>query len=119
MLYSSGLMRKLLVTSMFAVPLLFSQASSPSIAGVWKADLQKSKIPGPPNVHLTQYLAIIEEKTVVVNRRTQEKGPEIDETIGTWGGPRGEQRSTLSFLVTGKLHVRYVQGVPTELTAAW
>ncbi len=116
MLYSSELMRKLLFLSVFVAPLLFSQAPSPSIAGVWKADLQKSKIPGPP---VTEYLSMFEEKTVVVNRRTQEKGPEMDETTGTWGGPHGDERTALSFLVNGKPSVRPVQGVPTELTASW
>lgn len=116
MLYSSAFMRKLVVLSVLAAPLLFSQSPSPSIAGVWKADLQKSKIPGPP---ITDYLSIFEEKTVVVNRRTQEKGPEIDETTGTWGGPRGEQRASLSFVVNGKPVVRPYEGVPTQLTASW
>lgn len=109
-------MRKLLALSVFAAPFLFSQSSVPSIAGVWKADLQKSKIPGPP---ITDYLSIFEEKTVVLNRRTQEKGPEIDETTGTWGGPRGEQRSSLSFVINGKPVVRPYEGVPTQLTASW
>jgi Photosynthetic reaction centre cytochrome C subunit len=109
-------MGKLLAFSVFALSFLFSQSPSPSIAGVWKADLQKSKIPGPP---ITDYLSIYEEKTVVVNRRTQEKGPEIDETTGTWGGPRGEQRTALSFLVNGKSVVRPYEGVPTQLTASW
>jgi hypothetical protein len=112
-------MRKLLFTGVFLIPLLFSQAPNPSIAGVWKADLEKSKIPGPPNVHITDYLSIIEEKTVVINRRTQEKGPEIDETTGMWGSPHGEERSRLSFLVTGKPAVRPYEGVPTEMTASW
>lgn len=112
-------MRKLLLAGVFSASLLFSQTPNPSIAGVWKADLQKSKIPGPPNVQITEYLSIIEEKTVVINRRTQEKGPELDETTGMWGGPRGEQRSTLSFLLTGKPAVRPYQGVPTGMTASW
>lgn len=112
-------MRKLLAISVFAVPFLFSQSPNPSIAGVWKADLEKSKIPGPPNVHYTEFLSIIEEKTAVVNRRTQEKGPEIDETTGLWGGPRGEQRVALSFIVTGKPVVRPYEGIPTEMTASW
>ena len=119
MLYSTALMRKLLLTGVLWVPLLFSQSPNPSIAGVWKADIQKSKIPGPPNTQITEYLSIIEEKTVVINRRTQEKGPEIDETTGVWGSPHGEERSKLSFLVTGKPAVRPYQGVPTEMIASW
>lgn len=113
-------MRKLLAVGVFAAPLLlFSQAPSPSIAGVWKADLEKSTIPGPPNAKVTDYLSIIEEKQVVINRRTQEKGPEVDETTGVWGGPHGDERITLSFLVTGKPAVRPYEGIPTEFTASW
>lgn len=109
-------MGKLLILGVLATPLLFSQSPSPSIAGVWKADLQKSKIPGPP---ITEYLTIFEEKTAIINRRTQEKGPELDETTGTWGGPHGAERMALSFYLTGKPAVRSYEGVPTEMTAAW
>jgi hypothetical protein len=109
-------MRKLLALSVLAIPFVFAQSPTPSIAGVWKADLQKSKIPGPP---ITEYLSIFEEKTVVINRRTQEKGPEIDETTGTWGGPHGEERIALGFPIVGKPIVRSLQGVPTEMTASW
>ena len=90
-------------------------AGSPAIAGVWKADLSKSKIAGPP---LENYLAIIEQKTVVVNRRTGEQAPELDETTGTWS-QRGEQRSVLSFLTNGMPAVRPFQGIPTRFTASW
>src|ERR1700685_1969142 len=112
-------MRKLLALVVLAAPLLVSQSTPPSIAGVWKADLEKSKIPLPPNVHVTDYLSIIEEKSVVINRRTQEKGPELDEATGMWGGAHGEERIALSFLLTGKPAVRAFQGVPTEFTAFW
>ncbi|HEX4749540.1 MAG TPA: photosynthetic reaction center cytochrome c subunit family protein [Bryobacteraceae bacterium] len=112
-------MRKLLTVAALSAATLLAQSSSPNITGVWKADLEKSKIPGPPNVKITDYLSIIDEKEVIINRRTQEKGPEIDDTTGTWGGPRGESRSTLKFLVTGKSSVRPYQGVPTEMTASW
>jgi hypothetical protein len=119
MLYSGEFMRKLLVLSFFAASFLVGQTPNPSIAGVWKADLEKSKIPAPPDAHYTDYLSIIEEKTVVINRRTQEKGPEIDETTGLWGGPHGEQRSGLSFLLTGKPVVRSYEGIPMQMTASW
>ncbi len=112
-------MRKLLAIATLVAPLLISQSTPPSIAGVWKADLQKSKLPLPPNVQITDYLSIIEEKSVVINRRTQEKGPELDESTGMWGGEHGEQRVALSFLLTGKPAVRPYQGVPTEFTASW
>jgi hypothetical protein len=109
-------MRRFLALSVLAIPSIFAQSPSPSIAGVWKADLEKSKIPGPP---IKEYLTIFEEKTVVVNRRTQEKGPELDETTGMWGGPHGDERTSLSFLLTGKPVVRPYQGVPAEMTASW
>ncbi len=91
------------------------QAEAPGILGVWKADLQKSKIAGPP---MTDYAVLIEQKTVVVNRRTGEKGTEIDETTVA-KGQRGEQRSVLSFFPTGKPVVRYYQGVPNRITASF
>ncbi len=77
LLYSTAIMR-LLTLGLFGAAVLFAQ--SPSITGVWKADLQQSKISGPP---LTNYLEIIEQKMVVVDRRSGEKGPEIDETTGS------------------------------------
>ena len=108
-------MRRVLALAVLcAVPFLCAD-SSPDITGVWKADLEKSKIAGPP---LTDYLTIIEQKTVVLNRRTQEKGPQIDENTA-FHGPRGEQRIAFSFPVTGKPAVRYFQGVPTQMTASW
>lgn len=106
-------MMRLLAAGLFGTSLLFAQ--SPNITGVWKADLQQSKVAGRP---VTNYLEIIEQKTVVVNRRTGEKGPEIDETTGMWG-EEGEQRSSLSFLVTGQPTVRPFEGIPTRLTANW
>ncbi len=106
-------MWKFLALAAFSASVLLAQ--SPDITGVWKADLQKSKFAGPPP---TDYLEIIEQKTVVVDRRTQEKGAEIDETTGAWG-EHGEQRSLLSFLVTGKPVIRPVQGIPARLTASW
>lgn len=112
-------MRKLLALSVFLGIAAFAQSPSPSIAGVWKANLEKSKIPGPPNAKLTEYLSIIEEKEVVINRRTQEKGPELDDLTGMWGGAHGPERVALSFLVTGKPAVRAYQGIPTEMTASW
>ncbi len=110
-------MRKLVALAVFAASPFLAQSpsASPDIAGVWKADLQKSKIPGPP---LTDYLEIIEQKTVVIDRRTGEKGPELDETTGSWS-QRGEQRSSLSFLTNGKAAIRPYQGIPTRLTASW
>lgn len=104
---------RLLAVGLFAAPLLFAQL--PDITGVWKADLQQSKLAGPP---VANYLEIIEQRIVVVNRRTGEKGPQIDETTGIWS-EEGEQRSLLSFLVTGQPTVRPFEGIPTRFTANW
>lgn len=107
-------MQKLLLLAICAIPALFAQAPSP-ITGVWKADLQKSKIAGPPP---SNYLAIFEEKTVVINRRTQEKGQQLSETTGIWG-EHGEERSLLAFVPNGKPAIHPYQGVPTRITASW
>ncbi len=98
------------------IPLLsLAQSDAPAITGVWKADLSKSKFAGPP---LTNYLEIIEEKTVVIDRRTQEKGQEIEETSGAWG-EHGQQRSLLTFVPNGKPAIRPYQGIPARMTASW
>jgi hypothetical protein len=103
-------MQKLAAIFLLQVPLVFAQA--PAITGVWKADLQKSKIAGPP---ISEYIEIVEAKTFT-DRRTKETAPELDETIGTTG-QRGLQRSTLSYLTNGKSSVRPYMGIPTRLTA--
>lgn len=108
-------MQKVVLLAAFPLALLCAQAQSPNIAGVWKADLPKSKIAGPPP---TLYLEIIEEKTVVIDRRTQEKGEELDETCGVWG-ERGERRSLLAFVPNGKPAIRSYQGIPARMTASW
>jgi|GEM_PF-2048520 len=91
------------------------QSQTPDITGVWKADLQRSKIPGPP---LTDYLVIFKQKTVVVNRRTGEQAPEMDETTGTWA-KFGERRSLITFLINGQPSIRPYEGVPTRVTGSW
>ncbi len=115
MLYFSANMWKSLSLAFLAVPLLFAQSPAPNITGVWKADLQKSKIAGPPP---SNYLEIIQEKTVVIDRKTQEKAQELDELTGVWS-PRGEQRSPLAFVPNGKAYLRAYEGVPTRITASW
>ena len=77
--------------------------------------MQKSKFAGPPP---TSYLEMIEEKTVVLDRKTQEKGQEVDELSGTWS-QRGERRALLAFVPNGKPYIRPYQGIPTRLTAGW
>jgi hypothetical protein len=108
-------MQKMLALAACTASLLVAQSPSPNVMGVWKADLQKSKIAGPP---LSDYLEIIQEKTVVLDRHTQEKGQELDELTGV-RNQRGEQRSLLSFVPNGKPYMRAYQGVPTRMTASW
>jgi hypothetical protein len=87
-------------------------AQSPAISGVWKADLQKSKIAGPP---IKDYVAIIEQKEAVFNRRTGEKAPEVVETAAVTG-EHGSHRSVLMFFDNAKPAVRLYEGIPTRLT---
>ena len=87
-------------------------AATPNLAGVWKADLTKSKVPGPP---LTNYLVMIEQKSAVFDRRTKEEAPEVIETTGTWG-QRGAMRSILRAFDNGKPIILPYEGVPTRLT---
>ena len=97
------------------LPFAYNQSQSPDITGVWKADLGKSKIAGPP---VSDYLVIIEQKIVEVDRKTGEKGPEINELTGI-KTQRGESRALLAFLPSGKPAFRPYQGVPTRMTASW
>jgi len=87
-------------------------AQSPNISGVWKADLQKSKIAGPP---IKDYLAIIEQKPQVLNRRTGEKALAITETAAVTG-EHGQFRSSLTFFESEKPVMRPYEGIPTRLT---
>ncbi len=91
-------------------------AQTPDLTGVWKADLQKSKIPGPPGSAPTRYLIMIERRQEMFNRATKEMAPAIVETTGIWS-ERGEQRSVLSVFENGRPSIRPYQGVPTRLTA--
>jgi hypothetical protein len=87
---------------------------TPDIRGVWKADLQKSKVAGPP---IQSYVVLIERKTYT-NPRTKETAPEIEETTGI-RGEHGEGRSVLTFLENGKSFVRPYEGIPTRLVGSW
>jgi hypothetical protein len=108
-------MKRVLLLALAGVPLILAQSPGPNILGAWKADLQRSKFSGPTP---SQYLELIEEKTVVINRRKQEKAQETEELSGTWG-EHGAERSLLSFVSSGKPIVRYYQGVPARITAQW
>jgi len=106
-------MRTILVLTAFVAPLCFAQTPS-ELLGVWKADLQKSKFAGPAP---TQFLEIFEEKTVVVDRRTQEKAQQVQELSGVWG-EHGEERALLEFVPNGKPYLRAYEGVPARITAS-
>jgi hypothetical protein len=101
--------RKLLVAAIFGTVLC---AQTPNIAGVWKADLQKSQFPGPPgpqNAARTpsNYLVIIEQS-----------GDKVSEKTGVYR-QNNEERSDLAFVTDGKPIVAYFHGVPTQITASW
>jgi hypothetical protein len=87
-------------------------AEMPHFSGVWKADLQKSKLGGGPPP--TSYLVLIEQKSGVVNQRTKETAPEFIETSRTTS-ERGEQRSVLTAFEYAKPIVRPYDGIPTRL----
>lgn len=78
-------------------------AQPPALSGVWKADLEKSKLgPQPPPVN---YLVIIEQD-----------GPKVVETTGIWT-ERGQQRSRITFNLEGKPSIVLYRGIPTRVTA--
>jgi hypothetical protein len=113
LVYFSEPMRKIVGLAILSAALVCAQ--SPRFSGVWKADLQKSKIAGPPGAAPTKYLMLIEQKTAVFNRRTKEEAPEVVETAAIWG-EHGEQRQKLTVFTNGKPTVRPYQGIPTRLT---
>ncbi|MGH9581652.1 MAG: hypothetical protein ACRD4O_01800, partial [Bryobacteraceae bacterium] len=101
-------MRKLIPLVVFA----FSAASAqtPNILGVWKADLQKSQIAGPP---VTQYLAIFEQTT---GRKDQKL---LKNTTGVWTKRFGLEKSVLTFRDDGKPMMTPYEGIPARVTASW
>jgi Photosynthetic reaction centre cytochrome C subunit len=87
-------------------------AQTPNMAGVWKADIQKSKFPGPPGPQNparlpSNYLVIIGQS-----------GDKMSEKTGVYRG-NNEERSDLEFVTDGKPLVTYFHGVPTQVTASW
>lgn len=106
---------RIVVLSLIVSGLLL-RAQSPSLVGIWKADLQQSKLSGPPGPPPSNYLVDIKRKMAIFNRRTKEEAPQIVETTAIWG-EHGEQRSVLTVFDNGKTAVLPYQGVPTRLTA--
>lgn len=107
MLYSP-IMRRLIPLVVFAFAC--ASAQTPQILGVWKADLQKSHIAGPP---LTNYLTTFEQTT----GRKGEKL--IKETTGAWNKRFGLEKSVLTFRDDGKPMMTPYDGIPTRVTASW
>jgi hypothetical protein len=105
-------MYKLAALACIGVALLSAQ--TPSIEGVWKADLGKSKLAGPPP---TNYLVLLQRKMAIFNGRTKEEAPQWTEVTGVWG-PRGEQRTLLEVFENGKPKMGSYQGIPTRLTGS-
>ena len=68
-----------------AISAALVMAQTPDIRGVWKADLGKSKLAGPPGSTPKNYLAIIERKTALFDSHTKEEAPQFVETTGIWG----------------------------------
>ena len=95
-------MLKLLAITALGVSALSAQ--TPSIAGVWKADLEKSKFgPHAPS----NYLVLVEQD-----------GGKVTETTGAWG-EHGQDRQTATFTTDGKTSRGSFQGIPTRTTASW
>ncbi len=95
-------MRKLLTITFFGISVLSAQ--TPSISGVWKADLEKSKFgPRAPS----NYLVLIEQD-----------GSKVTETTGAWGD-HGQDRQTATFTTDGKPSRGSYRGIPARTTASW
>jgi hypothetical protein len=107
-------MQKSLIIIIFSTAVVFAQ--TPDITGVWKADLSKSKLAGPPGPPPTNYLVMITQKPAEFNHRTHELAPLVTETTGIWG-EHGEQRTVLTVFNNGKPTIRPYQGIPARLTA--
>jgi len=103
-------MARIWFIALFITCSLFAQ--TPDITGVWNADLTRSKIGGVP---IKSYLAIITKQDAVVNRRTQEKAPQITDLSGALF-PFGEERETLQFFINGKPSMGPFEGIPARLT---
>jgi hypothetical protein len=89
-------------------------AQAPDISGVWKADLDKSKIAGPP---IKSYLSVISQKEGLFNRRTGEKALQVSD-LSESVGEHGAHRSELTFFENNKPTVRPWEGIPTQLTGS-
>ena len=91
-----------LTVCLLAACSLFAQ--NPNLTGVWKANLEKSKLTGPPPIN---YLVILDQQ-----------GSKLSETIGVFN-QRGEARMTLAYNTDGKPSFNSYQGLPMQTQASW
>lgn len=115
MLYFAQTMLKLAALGLLGAALLCAEA--PNISGVWKADLEKSKLAGPAGPPPTNYLVIIERKMAMFDAHTKEQAPQMVEITGIWG-QHGQDRSMLTVFLNGKARILPYMGVPTRLIAS-
>jgi hypothetical protein len=87
--------------ALFSVCVLFGQ--TPSLTGVWKANIEKSKFNGPPP---TEYLVIFDQQDSKLTEKTR--------TLG----PRGEQRASFTYNTDGKPSMNSFQGLPMRTQAS-
>ena len=107
-------MRILLAFTLAFAPALFAQTAPSELFGVWKADLKASKFAGHAP---KQYLEIIESKNIIVDRKTKETAPAIEELSGIWS-EHGQERERREFIL-GKPLIRPYLGIPARYTASW
>src|SRR5215471_2711834 len=79
-----------------------------NFSGVWKADLEKSKLPAGPKPN--NYLMLVEQE-----------GPKLVAKIGAWDQRGDERRSTLTFdMASGaKPSVNSDHGLPMRSKVSW
>ncbi len=96
-------MKICICVAVFSVCVLSAQ--TPNLSGVWKANLEKSKLSGPPP---TNYLVIIDQQ-----------GSKLTETVGNFGR-MGEQRSSFTYNTTDeKPSTNSFRGLPMRTKASW
>src|SRR5713226_2155453 len=96
-------MKICICVAVFSVCVLSAQ--TPNLSGVWKANLEKSKLSGPPP---TNYLVIIDQQ-----------GSKLTVTVGNFGR-MGEQRSSFTYNTTDEKPSRNsFRGLPMQTKASW
>ena len=83
-------------------------SAEPNFSGVWKADLEKSKLPGGPRPN--SYLMIVEHS-----------GPKITQKVGVWSERGGERRSMFAYDTASgaKPSMNAERGIPMRTKVSW